>query len=82
MLVFMTVSPGLAGHKRLLGAEKKVAEAKALLQEWNGEDMLIVDCGVAFPDESMPGIDLVIPDFSYVLKNKHSDSIDNNYNEC
>ncbi len=35
-----------------------------------GQDMIIVDCGIAFPDEDMPGIDVVIPDFSYVLQNK------------
>ncbi|WP_396327516.1 RNase J family beta-CASP ribonuclease [Hydrogenoanaerobacterium sp.] len=33
-------------------------------------DMFIVDCGLAFPDEEMLGVDLVIPDFSYVEKNK------------
>lgn len=37
-----------------------------------GEDeMIILDCGVGFPDLEMPGVDLVIPDFSYVVKNKH-----------
>ena len=34
------------------------------------DDMLIVDCGLAFPDEDMPGIDLVIPDFAFVEKNR------------
>ncbi|MBR2404159.1 MAG: ribonuclease J [Clostridia bacterium] len=34
-----------------------------------GNDMIIVDCGMAFPDEEMLGIDIVIPDFSYVVKN-------------
>ncbi len=34
-----------------------------------GNDMIIVDCGMAFPDEDMLGIDIVIPDFSFVVKN-------------
>ena len=33
-------------------------------------DMLIVDCGLVFPDSDMFGIDLVIPDFTYVVQNK------------
>lgn len=33
-------------------------------------DMLMVDCGVVFPDDEMFGVDLVIPDFTYVLQNK------------
>ncbi len=34
-----------------------------------GKDMIVVDCGVGFPDEEMYGVDLVIPDFSYVAQN-------------
>ncbi len=34
-----------------------------------GNDMFIIDCGLAFPDSDMPGVDLVIPDFSYVEQN-------------
>ncbi|MGN1480411.1 ribonuclease J [Porcipelethomonas sp.] len=33
-------------------------------------DMFIIDCGLAFPDSEMPGVDIVIPDFTYVEKNK------------
>jgi len=35
-----------------------------------GDEMIIVDCGIAFPAEDMPGIDVVIPDFSYVINNR------------
>ena len=32
-------------------------------------DMVIVDCGLSFPDDDMPGVDSVIPDFTFVEKN-------------
>jgi ribonuclease J len=35
-----------------------------------GEDIIIVDCGIAFPEDDMLGIDLVIPDVTYLTKNK------------
>ena len=34
-----------------------------------GRDMIVVDCGVGFPDEDMLGVDLVIPDFSFLVQN-------------
>ena len=34
-----------------------------------GKDMIVVDCGVGFPDEDMYGVDLVIPDFTYLTQN-------------
>ena len=39
------------------------------LYEFEG-DMLLVDCGMSFPDEEMPGVDAVIPDFTYIIDNK------------
>ncbi|MCI5794450.1 MAG: ribonuclease J [Ruminococcus sp.] len=33
-------------------------------------DMFILDCGLAFPDADMPGVDIVIPDFTYVERNR------------
>ena len=45
-----------------------------------GNDMIVVDCGVGFPESDMFGVDLVIPDFSYIKQNinklkVHLDSI-------
>ena len=33
-------------------------------------DAIIVDVGMSFPDESMPGVDILVPDFSYIRKIK------------
>lgn len=35
-----------------------------------GNDMIIVDCGVGFPEAEMFGVDLIIPDFEYIKKNQ------------
>ncbi len=40
-----------------------------MLMEYRDE-MLIIDCGIMFPGDDLPGVDLIIPDFSYVIKNR------------
>ena len=35
-----------------------------------GGDIIVVDCGMGFPDDDMYGIDVVIPDVSYLIKNQ------------
>lgn len=36
-----------------------------------GDDMIVVDAGMMFPDDDHPGIDLLVPDYTYILENSH-----------
>ncbi len=54
-------------HIAFLGGLNEVGK-NMTLYEYNGS-MLLVDCGLAFPEPDLLGVDLVLPDFSYVEKN-------------
>ena len=60
--------PAVPMHICPLGGLGEVGK-NITLYECQG-DMILVDCGLVFPDEEMFGVDLVIPDFTYVLENK------------
>ena len=50
-----------------LGGLNEVGKNMTLFEY--GEDMFLVDCGLAFPDQDMLGVDLVLPEFTYVERN-------------
>jgi len=60
-------APGSKVHVMMLGGLNEIGKNLAVIEY--EEDMIIIDCGLAFPDEDMLGIDLVIPDFTYLEKN-------------
>lgn len=61
-------APVLPVRLTMLGGLNEIGKNITLFEY--GDDAFLIDCGMAFPDEDMLGVDIVLPDFSYVEKNR------------
>ena len=62
-----TASGGKKIRVVMLGGLAEIGKNLAVIEA--EDQMIAVDCGIGFPDEDMPGVDLVIPDFTYLTDN-------------
>ena len=51
-----------------LGGLNEIGKNMTVLEY--GKDIIVVDCGLGFPEDDMYGVDLVIPDVTYLAKNQ------------
>ena len=51
-----------------LGGLQEVGKNMTVVE--SRDEMILIDCGMTFPEDDMPGIDIVIPDITYLLKNR------------
>ena len=61
---FATPSAGTSLRVVPLGGLGEIGKNMMALE--CGEDIIVIDCGIQFPSEDMPGVDLIIPDVSYL----------------
>lgn len=60
--------PTLPVKITFLGGLNEIGKNMTMLEY--GDDAILIDCGMAFPDEDLLGVDIVLPDFTWVEKNR------------
>ena len=51
-----------------LGGVGEIGKNCSIVEQ--GDDIVVIDCGLSFPNEEMYGVDIVVPDFTYLIENK------------
>jgi len=60
----------LPGPVRLITLGGTLQIGKNMLVLEQRDEILIIDCGIGFPDETLPGVDIILPDMTYILENR------------
>jgi len=66
----VVVKPAEKLNIAFLGGMNEIGKNLTMIKY--GNDCILIDCGISFPDAEMFGVDLVIPDFSYIERNKEN----------
>src|SRR4051812_24544718 len=51
-----------------LGGVGEIGKNCTVVQQ--DDDIIVIDCGLSFPNEEMLGVDIVVPDFTFLVQNK------------